>query len=79
MPTLPDPQLVARLRAAGSVFAEDEAVLLTEASQTQADAAGPIELARFRKRNILQRTLGHSAIRLHCIATNVGSKDYVGE
>jgi len=43
MPTLPDPQLVARLRAAGCVFAEDEAVVLTEAAQTGADATGELD------------------------------------
>ena len=49
MPTLPDPQLVARLRAAGSVFAEDEAVLLTEASQTHVDAAGELDRLAMRR------------------------------
>jgi release factor glutamine methyltransferase len=49
MPTLPDPQLVARLRAAGSVFAEDEAVLLTEASHTHADAAGELDRLATRR------------------------------
>ncbi len=33
----PDPVLVTRLRAAGCVFAEDEATLLSEAAQTPAD------------------------------------------
>ena len=49
MPTLPDPQLVARLRAAGSVFAEDEAVLLTDAAQTHADAAGELDRLATRR------------------------------
>jgi release factor glutamine methyltransferase len=43
MPTVPDPQIVARLRAAGCVFAEDEAVVLTEAAQANADAARELD------------------------------------
>ena len=43
-PTLtPDPRLVARLRAAGCVFAEEEADLLTEAAAGHPDAAGELE------------------------------------
>ena len=38
-----DPALVARLRAAGCVFAEDEAALLTEAVEGRADAADELE------------------------------------
>ena len=40
---LPDPALVARLRAAGCVFAEDEALLLTQAVEGRADAADELE------------------------------------
>ena len=40
---LPDPALVARLRAAGCVFAEDEALLLTRAVEGRADAADELE------------------------------------
>ncbi|ERK70373.1 hypothetical protein N136_03290, partial [Leifsonia aquatica ATCC 14665] len=40
-PPDPDPALVARLRAAGCVFAEDEAALLTEAA-----AGSQVELER---------------------------------
>ena len=43
MPTDPDPVLVARLRAAGCVFAEEEAVLLMEAAVERADAADALE------------------------------------
>lgn len=50
MPNPPDPGLVAGLRAAGCVFAEDEAVMLTEAASTHADAAG--ELDRLAARRI---------------------------
>ena len=39
----PDPALVARLRAAGCVFAEDEAVLLAAAVTGRADAATELE------------------------------------
>lgn len=49
MPTDPDPALVARLRAAGCVFAEDEAALLTEAVQGHADAAGELEALADRR------------------------------
>ncbi|QXG76398.1 putative protein N(5)-glutamine methyltransferase [Modestobacter sp. L9-4] len=38
--TSPDPTVVARLRAAGCVFAEDEAVLLEAAAQTPAERDG---------------------------------------
>ncbi|RZS65732.1 release factor glutamine methyltransferase [Agromyces ramosus] len=41
--TLPDPALVARLRAAGCVFAEDEALLLAQAVEGRADAADELE------------------------------------
>src|SRR5688572_11751698 len=40
---LPDPALVARLRAAGCVFAEDEAMLLTQAVERRTDAADELE------------------------------------
>lgn len=43
MPTAPHPQLVARLRAAGCVFAEEEAALLSAAAEGHADAAGELE------------------------------------
>ncbi|WP_313542491.1 putative protein N(5)-glutamine methyltransferase [Leifsonia aquatica] len=43
----PDPALVARLRAAGCVFAEDEAVLLTEAA-----AGSEVELERLAARRV---------------------------
>lgn len=39
MPTDPSPALVARLRAAGCVYAEDEARLLTDATTSPADLA----------------------------------------
>nr|WP_238476393.1 putative protein N(5)-glutamine methyltransferase [Agromyces mariniharenae] len=39
----PDPSLVARLRAAGCVFAEDEALLLAAAVEGRADAASELE------------------------------------
>jgi release factor glutamine methyltransferase len=40
---LPDPALVVRLRAAGCVFAEDEALLLAQAVEGRADAADELE------------------------------------
>jgi release factor glutamine methyltransferase len=43
MPTAPQPQLVARLRAAGCVFAEEEAALLSEAVEGHPDAPGELE------------------------------------
>jgi release factor glutamine methyltransferase len=43
MPTAPHAQLVARLRAAGCVFAEEEAALLWEAAEGHVDAAGELE------------------------------------
>ena len=49
MPTDPDPDLVARLRAAGCVFAEDEAALLTEAVQGHADATDELEVLADRR------------------------------
>ncbi len=49
MPTDPDPALVARLRAAGCVFAEDEAALLTEAVQGHEDAAAELEALAGRR------------------------------
>lgn len=39
----PDPRLIARLRAAGCVFAEDEADLLSEAAAGHPDAAAELE------------------------------------
>jgi release factor glutamine methyltransferase len=39
----PPPDIVARLRAAGCVFAEDEARLLVSAAQTQADLASMVD------------------------------------
>lgn len=49
-PTLtPDPLLVARLRAAGCVFAEDEADLLERAVEGRKDAAGELELLVARR------------------------------
>ena len=50
MPTSPDPRLIAHLRAAGCVFAEDEALLLIEAAKGHADAAS--ELDRLAARRI---------------------------
>ena len=49
MPTDPDPALVARLRAAGCVFAEDEAALLTEAVEGHEDAAAELEALADRR------------------------------
>jgi release factor glutamine methyltransferase len=46
-PPDPDPALVARLRAAGCVFAEDEAALLTEAA-----AGSEVELERLAARRV---------------------------
>jgi release factor glutamine methyltransferase len=43
MPTASQPQLVARLRAAGCVFAEEEAALLSEAVEGHPDATGELE------------------------------------
>lgn len=43
MTALPQPHVVARLRAAGCVFAEDEARLLTGAARTEAELAGLVE------------------------------------
>ena len=43
MPATLDPQLVSRLRAAGCVFAEEEAALLAEAVTGRADAADELE------------------------------------
>ncbi|MCZ2818666.1 putative protein N(5)-glutamine methyltransferase [Modestobacter sp. VKM Ac-2984] len=40
MPTAPDPAVVARLRAAGCVFAEEEALLLVEAAASAAQLDG---------------------------------------
>ena len=40
--TVPDPQLVARLRAAGCVFAEDEAAVLEEEAVSRAVAPGHV-------------------------------------
>ncbi|MFD4420788.1 putative protein N(5)-glutamine methyltransferase [Agromyces sp. NPDC058484] len=55
-----DPVLVARLRAAGCVFAEDEAALLSEAAHEHADAAAA--LARLVARRVagepLEQVLG---------------------
>lgn len=39
----PDPRIVERLRAAGCVFAEDEATLIAEAAEAQPDAAAVVE------------------------------------
>ena len=56
----PDPVLVARLRAAGCVFAEDEAALLTEAVEGRADAAADLErmVARRVAGEPLEQVLG---------------------
>src|SRR5918993_4559434 len=43
MPTTLDPHLVNRLRAAGCVFAEDEAALLLEAVEGRPDAGDELE------------------------------------
>ncbi|MDQ2698308.1 MAG: putative protein N(5)-glutamine methyltransferase, partial [Actinomycetota bacterium] len=43
MPISTDAELVARLRAAGCVFAEEEAALLAEAARTGPDAAARLE------------------------------------
>jgi len=63
MPSPPDPLLVARLRAAGCVFAEDEAVLLAEAAGGHADAAA--ELDRLVARRVagepLEQVVGWAA------------------
>ncbi|MDR6907934.1 release factor glutamine methyltransferase [Agromyces sp. 3263] len=60
MPAEPDPALAARLRAAGCVFAEDEAALLTEAVDGRPDA--PAELERLVARRVagepLEQLLG---------------------
>ena len=60
MPVTPDPQLVRRLRAAGCVFAEEEAVLLTEAAAGHEDAS--VELERLVERRVagepLEQVLG---------------------
>jgi release factor glutamine methyltransferase len=60
MPADTDPDLVARLRAAGCVFAEDEAALLTEAVEGHEDAAA--ELAALAGRRVagepLEQVLG---------------------
>jgi release factor glutamine methyltransferase len=57
----PDPHLVARLRAAGCVFAEDEAVLLQDA------AADPARLRALADRRVagepLEQVLGWAAFR----------------
>ena len=42
-PPRPDPDIVARLRAAGCVFAEDEARLLTAAARTPADLTAMVD------------------------------------
>ena len=51
MPADPDPEpaLIARLRAAGCVFAEDEAALLIEAVEGHEDAAGELEALAERR------------------------------
>lgn len=49
MPTPPDPGLVARLRAAGCVFAEEEAALLTEAANAHEDAASELDRLAARR------------------------------
>ena len=60
MPTTVDPQLVSRLRAAGCVFAEDEAMLLVEAVAGRADAAAELErlVARRVAGDPLEQLLG---------------------
>ena len=57
---LPDPVLVARLRAAGCVFAEDEAMLLEQAVEGRADAADELErlVARRVEGEPLEQLLG---------------------
>ena len=57
---LPDPALVARLRAAGCVFAEDEAMLLEQAVEGRADAADELErlVARRVEGEPLEQLLG---------------------
>src|SRR2546430_1250143 len=40
---MPAPDIVTRLRAAGCVFAEDEARLLTESARTPAELAGMVD------------------------------------
>lgn len=60
-PTMtPDPRLVARLRAAGCVFAEDEAALITEAAAGHSDAAAAVErlVARRVAGEPLEQVLG---------------------
>jgi release factor glutamine methyltransferase len=52
MPTATDQQLVTRLRAAGCVFAEDEAALLLEAVDGRPDAAAELE------RLVVRRVVG---------------------
>ncbi|WP_448810608.1 putative protein N(5)-glutamine methyltransferase [Agromyces bauzanensis] len=56
----PDPQLVARLRAAGCVFAEDEAALINEAAAGHPDAAAELErlVARRVAGEPLEQVLG---------------------
>ena len=56
----PDPALVARLRAAGCVFAEDEAVLLAAAVEGRADAVSELErlVARRVAGEPLEQVLG---------------------
>ena len=60
MPLPPDAQLVARLRAAGCVFAEEEAALLTEAAQARTDLASRLEhlVARRVAGEPLEQVLG---------------------
>jgi release factor glutamine methyltransferase len=69
-PVIPDPALVARLRAAGCVFAEDEAALLHEA------AADGLELERLAARRVagepLEQVVGWAAFAGLRIAVEPG-------
>jgi release factor glutamine methyltransferase len=60
MPISTDAQLVARLRAAGCVFAEEEAALLTEAARAGTDASARLEqlVARRVAGEPLEQVLG---------------------
>jgi release factor glutamine methyltransferase len=60
MPLPTDTQLVARLRAAGCVFAEEEAALLTEAARARTDPSGSLEhlVARRVAGEPLEQVLG---------------------
>ena len=70
----PDASLVARLRAAGCVFAEDEAALLTEASEGHEDAEAELEaLATAGWRGAARAGAGLGGVRGPAHAAGAGS------